>query len=478
MNKSILNQYLICNQEMVASTNADQILLKLKLYLNACVDDLSMLYFSYTELPEPVLNIAAYINESDVTIESYEVTIADCASAHNNSEKRANNLLGSDVLSTLQKEVCQNSTSLISLFKNEKFNQDSELQKKAASCLGSVIKKSKFLSCFSACVPVIDNDTDSKRDNNVPPRKIWCLVICKKNKKNDSYFAKNSELILVLINLVFSHVSRIEALKKLKQENNWIQDELKKIATLQRQLLPEDDVEIKGVELAANFRACEHAGGDYYDFLSLTDIIDPESVPRHSDFWGTMIADSAGHGATAAVEISMFDAILRTMNHENSTMTEGPAGVFNYTNQYLFTRIIRGTFITSFVAAFNPDLEQITYACAGHPPPILFRSRSQDMIELDQSAGIPLGVVKDYVWENAIVPFKTNDMLLMYTDGILEANNANREQFGLQRLKNVLIEDLSLSCKEIVSKIEAAVDDFQQSNVRKDDQTLVILKRL
>ncbi len=484
MNNKVLSQYLICNQEMVASTNSDQLLLKLKLYLNNFLDDLSMLYVNYTEDIEGSLQLAAYLTNNNEILASYYSTLqqefADASLvsikvkqsvANEHYKYRSQN---TSKLMPLHSELTQNEATITRLFGNENFNQDIELQAQLASCLESITTKDSLLFCLSACAPA----TGGKLVDNVSTKKIVCLLMCKNNIRNENYFAQNTELLMVLISLVFSNIGRIEALKKLALENCRTQEELKKIATLQRQLLPADEVLIKGVEIAANFRACEQAGGDYYDFLPLTEMFEPDSTLNDSDYWGAMIADSAGHGAAAAVEISMFDAILRTMTRDNSVAHDGPAGVFNYTNQHLFTRIIRGTFITAFVAAYNPDLEIMTYACAGHPPPILFKSSSQELIELDQSAGIPLAVVKDYVWENATVSFCKNDVLLMYTDGILEANNIQGEQFGLPRLKTVLIENLSLSCKELLSNIESAVDNFQQSNVRKDDQTLLILKRL
>jgi len=464
MDKNKLNQYMVCNQAMVDAANADQLLLRLKLYLNNNLEGLSMLYFDYAEVPEPLLELVAYLDDKDDLLLSYD-------SMTSNRDKKA-----ITKKTTLQEKIGQHSVVIAKSFNNEKFNSDTSLQQEVLNVLPGTKKSKLQLSCFPACVPVVNTRTSMLVEP--APKKVWCLLIFNQCKKNQTYLQKNSDMILVLVNLVFSHIARLEALQKLQQENSWIQNELKQIAALQRQLLPEDDIKIKGVDIAANFRACEHAGGDYYDFLSMTEILEPTSGPRDSDYWGTMIADSAGHGATAAVEISMFDAILRTMNHEDSTLLEGPAGVFNYANQYLFTRIIRGTFITSFVAGYNPDLEQITYSCAGHPPPILYRSVSHDLIELDQSNGIPLGVVKDFVWENANISFKQKDILLMYTDGILEAANGSGEQFGLERLKNIMIENLALSCKSIIEKIETAVDEFQQGSDRKDDQTLVVLKRL
>ncbi|VAW78021.1 Serine phosphatase RsbU, regulator of sigma subunit [hydrothermal vent metagenome] len=485
MNNKALSQYLACNQETVASTDSDQLLLKLKLYLNNFLDDLSMLYVNYTEGVESSLQLAAYLNDSNEVIASYNST-----SQHEFTHPNSANIEGDDhpvssgnqrliprnkdKLTSLYSDLTQNAATLTHLFTSEQFNHDVDLQANAVDCLESIIAKGSSVFCISACAPTIGD----KFVENLPEKKIACLLICENNVNNKNYCAQNTELLMVLISLVFSNVARIEALKELQWENRRTQEELTKIATLQRQLLPADKGSIQGVEIAANFRACEQAGGDYYDFLSLAEMSESLSTPSDRDYWGAMIADSAGHGAAAAVEISMFDAILRTMTRENSTAQDGPAGVFNYTNQYLFTRVIRGTFITAFVIAYNPDLEMITYACAGHPPPILFKSSSQELIELDQSAGIPLAVVKDYVWENATISFRKNDILVMYTDGILEANNSKGEQFGLQRLKNLLIKSVSLSCQEMLSNIESAVDHFQQSKSRKDDQTLLILKRL
>ncbi len=353
---------------------------------------------------------------------------------------------------------------IYNLLVNDSFNQNDLLQNKLVSRLHGLIDDQLRISCFQ--LPEFNFNS------------YWCLLSFKNTQSNISYVTKYNNEILILVNLMFSHLIRLDTLKQLQSENDLIQEELKQIANLQRLLLPQDDLKIKGIDIAANFRACEHAGGDYYDLVALGDNLEPSMATDESQSWGVMIADSAGHGAAAAVEISMFDAILRTINPSNSNINAGPAGVFDYTNQFLFTRLIRGTFITSFVAGYDPKTESIDYACAGHPPGIMYRYRNKELIELNLAGGIPLGVVKEYTWENSTIAFNKNDLLVLYTDGILEAENDNGEQFGIDRLKNIISSNSNLNVKTLLTLIEATVDDFQSNRARKDDQTLVLLKRL
>lgn len=183
-----------------------------------------------------------------------------------------------------------------------------------------------------------------------------------------------------------------------------------------------------------------------------------------------ILADAAGHGASAAVEVAMLDAIPRTYPGPS----QGSAAVLHYANRHLFTRRLRGTFITAFAASFDPRSGTLTYAVAGHNPPLLWRSAGA-IEPLAGQAGPPLLVEREQVWQESRTPLSAGDILVLYTDGIPEAVNARGAHFGLQRLRRA-VTGARRAPASVVSAVEMAVDDFRDGTPPRDDQTLVVLQ--
>lgn len=301
------------------------------------------------------------------------------------------------------------------------------------------------------------------------------------------------ERILLIATLAANLGTSVENAKQLQQANQWIENEIKSIAKIQRQLLPQDNLQTPGLIIATRFAPYSQVGGDYYDITELTPFLhtkealdsDTNTGPKA---WGFMVADASGHGSAAAVEIAMFDAVLRTYPPD---VEAGPAGVFNYANRHLFTRSIRGSFITAFVSAYLPDPGVLSYCNAGHPPPLLKKQelkkqelkkqglkthgQPNDVILLEESTGIPLGVNPDGQWASASVEMHKGDTLILYTDGLTEAVSKKGEPFGLQRLKSIIAQ--SNNEPDIILKnIEQALIEHQQQARQNDDQTLVVIQ--
>ncbi len=291
----------------------------------------------------------------------------------------------------------------------------------------------------------------------------------------DQFQKLDLDQALLYANLAGSYLARKREVDGLQEANRWIQKELDQLARLQRLLLPRRETEIKGMRFAASYRVCEQVGGDYYDVARLRRAFGNDQPPDAPDNWGVMIADSAGHGAAAAVEVAMYDAILRT--YRAPFPEAGAAEVFNYANQYLFTRVIRGTFLTAFGMGFRPPAERLIYASAGHPPPLLKRTGAEQAEQLVGSAGIPLGVAKEYRWENTTCLFYPGDIVVLYTDGVIEARSPAGEEFGMERFTR-LVDEHRGDPETLIATIERAVDAHQQGIARKDDQTVIVVQRV
>jgi len=281
------------------------------------------------------------------------------------------------------------------------------------------------------------------------------------------------EKLMLVANLLMSYLIHNCEIKSLNDANKWIEKEVTEVGNLLKMLLPQREMDILGVDVATSYKPCEHAGGDYYDLVSLTKVFWPEQANDRSDYWGAIIADSAGHGAAAAVEVAMFDAILRTYSGNPET---GPAGVFNYANKYLFTRLIRGTFLTAFIANYNPFNKNLRFCSAGHPPALLIRANGQVQL-LDNPKGIPLAVSKEFQWQNGQVDFNPNDVLILYTDGVTEASAPDGSLFGTERLIDAAVKGV-MRADAIVRRVEEALAEHQHGQKQKDDQTMIVIKLL
>jgi sigma-B regulation protein RsbU (phosphoserine phosphatase) len=279
------------------------------------------------------------------------------------------------------------------------------------------------------------------------------------------------EQAILLANLANSYMTRIDETVALAKANEWIERELREIGRLHKLLLPKEDIQLNGTEVASYFSFCELAGGDYYDLVNLSRIIDPAYPAEQADIWGLIVADASGHGAVAAVEIAMFDAVLRTYHASTDT---GPANVFNYTNKYFFTRSLRGSFITAAILNYDPRQQRLRYANAGHPP-VIMKTPQGELIELAQNAGIPLGVDPSWQWRDTEISVQSGSVLVSYTDGMTEALSPSGQQFGLERFKAV-IRATTGHAQAYQAAIVAAVKHHQQGRQQADDQALVVMR--
>lgn len=274
---------------------------------------------------------------------------------------------------------------------------------------------------------------------------------------------------LLHINLATSLMIRPIVMRELTMEAERQRLQIESLADIQRLLLP-DNPKIAGLEYAIHWQPAETAAGDYYEMNNLTPFAPEDFVPNGSDVWGVIVGDVSGHGAAAAMEAVQFDAILRTYTGDGELP---PAGAITYVNRYFFSRRNRGHFLTLFALVYRPDLRRLSYLSAGHPP--LLHKRGQDVQTLGEADQIPLGVLRDYEYRNNQFQLQCGDMLVIYTDGIVEARDANQTMFGNERLRELVATGPS-SAQALLDTIVNAVQDHQQSTLGTDDQTLVILK--
>lgn len=248
--------------------------------------------------------------------------------------------------------------------------------------------------------------------------------------------------------------------------------EIEGLADIQRLLQP-DAPRIRGLDFAVHWQPAETAAGDYYDLMNLSHLFD-DFADRGADAWGMMIGDVSGHGAAAAMEAVQFDAILRT--YKGDEQPRGPAGAVTYANRYFFSRRQRPHFMTAFSVGARPDLGGIRFVNAGHLPLLRRRGREIEWLGRDDEAGIPLGILREHTWNNIDSDLLAGDILLLHTDGIVEARDQGGRMFGAERLAKLAAQGRD-DPHEIVARIRDALFEHQDSDTGVDDQTLLVVRQ-
>jgi sigma-B regulation protein RsbU (phosphoserine phosphatase) len=250
--------------------------------------------------------------------------------------------------------------------------------------------------------------------------------------------------------------------EQLKSAYESVDQEMRVVADIQRSLLPAKAPKIPTIGLAAHYQTSHRAGGDYYDFFSLPD-----------GRWGLLIADVSGHGAPAAVLM----AITHSLAHSYGGPAMPPGELLSHLNHHLSSRYTAysDTFVTAFYGIYDPRDRSMTYASAGHNPPRLKRCQDGSLALLDGVRGLPLGIFPSETYKETVHHLVPGDQLVLYTDGITDAQNSAGEMFGLARLDKVL-EDCSVGASDLLRSVLAAVDEFCGGQPPHDDRTLLVAK--
>jgi len=244
------------------------------------------------------------------------------------------------------------------------------------------------------------------------------------------------------------------------EERGRLEAELELSQVVQRALLPQQLPGIPGLDVAAFSRPSEIIGGDYFDFFRFQD-------GSH----GLAIADVVGHGVSAAMLMSSLQTSLRTLVPGSSKAGE----VLERVNHFYLHNIKMTTFITAFLARFEPATKRLTYSNAGHNPPLHFRA-ADGSLEWLNPTGPAIGLVEGYQLEEGEATLAKGDLLVLYTDGVTEAINPSREAFGEARLAALLKENAELSAQGIVAAIRQLIQNFAQGQPITDDTTIVVCK--
>ena len=206
--------------------------------------------------------------------------------------------------------------------------------------------------------------------------------------------------------------------------------------------------------------SCFEIGGDYYDFIERDD--------------GRMLialGDVSGKGTAAALLMSSLHAAIHAQAAAKSSLAEMVTSV----NKYLAENTPTNRFVTLFAAELDPRSGGLKYINAGHNPPLI--GRADGTITQLSSGGFPLGIIHGAEFELGETHLDIGEALVVYSDGVSEAVNLEDEEFGMERLSEVVKKNINASAAGMRDKVESALSAFTQTAPANDDITLVIVKR-
>jgi len=276
----------------------------------------------------------------------------------------------------------------------------------------------------------------------------------------EMFTAGDTKLLTTIANQIAIAIHN-NRLLQAQREAERVRQEMEIAAHIQQSLLPEAPPQLMGATVAGYCNPAANVGGDYYDVLT-------DDAGRLT----LLIADVSGHSIGAALMMAMARSILR----REIAQGESPASVLAATNTAMLHDLTNaGLFITMFCARYDPATRCFTFANGGHNPPLLRRAADGQFVALDGD-GLIVGILDDVVYEEQSITLQPGDVVVHYTDGIVEARNLEGEQFGESRLQELLAKHGALDPGALADRIYEAVREHSRGIAQQDDITLLILK--
>jgi sigma-B regulation protein RsbU (phosphoserine phosphatase) len=252
-------------------------------------------------------------------------------------------------------------------------------------------------------------------------------------------------------------VQETQAHKVIASQFHQQEHEIAEARAIQEGFLPKEIAQLPGYEISSAWQSARVVGGDYFDVL-----------PFDGESCGLCIADVAGKGLPAALLMSNLQAAVRGL----ASPALAPEDLCSRLNALLCRNMASDRFVTLFYAHLDGPERRLRYVSAGHNPPFVFHADGSH--ERLREGGLVLGVFTNQTFKSDAVRLRTGDRMVLFTDGVTEACNSEDEEFGEDRLLEVLQENRSRSATEIQKKILQTVTEFSRAPWR-DDATLLVV---
>lgn len=309
-----------------------------------------------------------------------------------------------------------------------------------------------------------DGDEDEVRSELVVPLLLQGRligVLDMESTKPSAFTGEHESVLNILGSYIAVALENARLFEDARENQSRLQNDLETAREIQRQLLPTGAKEVPGLDLATAYIPARELGGDFYDLL-------PYGIGRLAIANG----DVSGKGTAAALYGSLAIGILRELVNDREAP---PAEMLRVMNSRLLAARLDARFIALQFAVYDGALRELTIANAGGTLPLLVRNREVTEIQV---AGVPLGLLPEAEYEEVTLSLLPGDVVVFASDGIHESTNVDLEEFGIERLKNLLSEVVAQDPGyTIAQRIVKATDEHAGiGRPPHDDRTLLILR--
>jgi serine phosphatase RsbU (regulator of sigma subunit) len=264
-----------------------------------------------------------------------------------------------------------------------------------------------------------------------------------------------------VVYVIQRYVKQREQLDRtVRQQRDQLLQDVELAAQVQRMFLPIHPPSTAGLEIAGMMQPARGVSGDYYGYIP----IDDHTIQ-------VVIADVAGKGVPAALLMSATAAAVQLEASEKRDMLE----VVNRLNNAIHSVSESDRYVTLLLADIDARSHSLRYVNCGHNPALLFQAKTRDVIPMNSSC-FPIGMFDSLTCAINRADLTAGDILVLYTDGITEAENPQGEEFGMERLSDLLRRGYMLSADELMNHILESVTDFSRDIGFNDDATILIVK--
>jgi phosphoserine phosphatase RsbU/P len=273
------------------------------------------------------------------------------------------------------------------------------------------------------------------------------------------YFTEYHErFLMTLASRMASSLVNAELHTRVAENEARLGREMKIAREIQLQLMPDEVPSIPPLQLAVLFKPVAQLGGDLYDW-----------IPFDDGRIAIVIGDVAGKGAPAALYGALSSGVIRT----RAGRKYPPGQMLELVNKTLFQRPIEGQYVAVTYAVYDPKNKTIALSNSGLPYPLLVRAGQPSFVDV---GGVPLGLFPDSRYEETSLQLQTGDVLVFYSDGVVEMRNDSGEEFGLKRLADTVRSSCEKSPEEIVKSVSATLAEFIGRVRPQDDRTMIVIR--
>jgi len=288
------------------------------------------------------------------------------------------------------------------------------------------------------------------------------LIYVDNRIQNDIFTAAELELLSAVAASAAAAIENAR-LYEIAIEKGRMERELQVAQQVQSSLMPGQVPQVEGWDIAAYWNSAREVSGDFYDFFR-----------RQNGHLGIVVADVVDKGVPAA----LFMAFSRTTLRASLARPLSPAESIAETNRLICADDAYGMYLTLAYVEVEAGSPHLTYVNAGHPPPLMCTPGQPGIVPLERTGKL-IGVLEDIEYRHKQVEVEAGSFIVLYTDGVTEATNLGGEEFGEQRLKDLLLESqTSASAEDLLRAITDALDDFRSKAKQSDDITLVVLRKV